>query len=249
MAPTALAFPQYATNYSNKARSLLSQLDPAVRASLTDLAFRMAEDPESYRGKSEPQSADGSVLLYMHKDPELGATLEVTFAIDSQRQVINFIHFAASVLDSLVKESKVVFISYSHADEKWLTELKKFLKPLEQRASIAIWDDTKIRAGAKWQEEITKALANARAAILLVSQDFLTSDFIANNELPPLLQAAKEQGLTIFWLAVSASTVEDTEIVHYQAAMNDPGRPLDSRTSTERNEVFKSLYTALKELM
>jgi len=95
----------------------------------------------------------------------------------------------------------------------------------------------------------TPALANARAAILLVSQDFLTSDFIANNELPPLLQAAKEQGLTIFWVAVSASTVKDTEIAGYQAAMNDPNVPLDKRSPTERNEVFLGLYTALKKLV
>lgn len=249
MPQPAPEFTDYAINHSKKAKSLLSQLDPAVRASLNDLAFRMAENPEDFRRDSEAQSADGRILLFEYKDPELGVTLEVTYEIDAEHHVINFIHFAASVLDSLVKERKIVFISYSHADEKWLAELRKFLKPLEQKASITIWDDTKIAAGAKWQEEIKNKLASARAAILLVSQDFLSSDFIANNELPPLLQAANEQGLRIFWLALSASTVDDTDIMQYEAAMNDPSRPLDKRTPAERNEVFKGLYNQLKELV
>jgi internalin A len=44
-----------------------------------------------------------------------------------------------------------------------------------------------IEQGTKWKEEINKALVSAKVAIQLVSPDFLTSDFIAKNELPPNL--------------------------------------------------------------
>jgi hypothetical protein len=103
-----------------------------------------------------------------------------------------------------------------------------------------------IKPGTKWREEIQKALMSAKVAVLLVSPHFLASDFIDKNELPPLLKAAEEEGLTILWIAVSSSLYEATVIGDYQAT-NNPDRPLDLLRPSERTRQLVRIATKIKE--
>jgi len=79
-----------------------------------------------------------------------------------------------------------VFISYSHHDVKWLERLRVHLKPLIRKQVVDLWDDTRISPGMDWRREIDTALSAASVAVLLISADFLASDFIVDNELPVL---------------------------------------------------------------
>lgn len=137
-----------------------------------------------------------------------------------------------------------VFISYSHKDKDWLEKLQTMLRPLV-RKQLAVWDDTKIRAGTKWKVEIIGALAVAKVAILLVSPNFLGSDFIAEHELPPLLAAAEKQGLVILWIYLSSCLYDETEIGDYQAS-HDISKPLDSLTPAEQNAVLVDVCRKIK---
>src|SRR5438067_632555 len=76
-----------------------------------------------------------------------------------------------------------VFISYSHEDKEWLDRVQVHLKPLERDHAISVWSDKQIQAGSRWRQEIERALQKTRIAVLLISADFLASDFIANDEL------------------------------------------------------------------
>ena len=138
-----------------------------------------------------------------------------------------------------------VFISYSHKDEKWLKRLQGMLKPLLRKGSVSIWDDTKIKAGATWRKDIEDALKSAKAAVLLVSPDFLASEFIAENEIPQLLAAASRKDLTILWIYLSPCLYEETQIKDYQAA-HDIKRPLASLRGTTRDTVLVKICQKIK---
>ena len=79
-------------------------------------------------------------------------------------------------------KNRNLFISYSHSDKEYLNRLIIHLKPLEQEGLIDLWVDTKLSAGERWKARIEDSLRNAGVAILLISADFLSSDFIVNKE-------------------------------------------------------------------
>lgn len=134
----------------------------------------------------------------------------------------------------------LVFISYSHKDSSMLTELQKMLHPMIRQDLLEVWSDQRIRPGELWKEEIERALVAAKVAVLLVSHDFLFSDFIGMNELPPLLVRAKDKGVTIVWVAVGESMVKNTDIFQYQCA-NDPSKPLEDLRKPQRNKALREI--------
>lgn len=85
-----------------------------------------------------------------------------------------------------VADSGLVFISYSHDDAAWAQRFRVLLKPLVRRKHLRLWDDTSIRVGDEWHPAIGRAIERSRVALLLVSADFLASDYVMERELPAL---------------------------------------------------------------
>jgi hypothetical protein len=70
-----------------------------------------------------------------------------------------------------------VFLSYSHRDGTWKEDLKRALGSLSQNSHITIWDDRKIPAGTAWEREIEQHLLEARIVLLLVTEDYVNSEW------------------------------------------------------------------------
>lgn len=144
------------------------------------------------------------------------------------------------------KDRNRVFVSYARRDRRHLDRLRVHLRPLERSGLIDLWDDTRLKPGVDWRLEISAAIASAKVAVLLVSADFLASDFIAGNELPPLLDAAREEGALILPVVVSPCRFTETsELGAFQAA-NDPVRPLAALPVAERERLWVRVANAIE---
>ncbi len=81
-----------------------------------------------------------------------------------------------------------VFFSYAHRDEKLRNELEKGLTSLKRQGFITTWHDRKISAGKEWNDEINIHLNQADIILLLISPDFMASDYCDSVEVTQALK-------------------------------------------------------------
>jgi cellulose biosynthesis protein BcsQ len=120
-----------------------------------------------------------------------------------------------------------VFISYSHKDEEYLDLLEKHLKPLQRQGIIETLDDRRIEAGEEWMEEIARNLDEADVILLLISPDYLASDFLYDIEMRRALQQHESGAATVLPVILRPVSWENSPIAILQALPRD-GRPVTS---------------------
>lgn len=136
----------------------------------------------------------------------------------------------------LVQQAKV-FISYSRKDSRYLQELHSHLDYYAYNDIVSYWDDTKIRPGSLWMDELQQALDAAEMAILLVSPDFLASDFILREELPQIVNAARQSTIALFSVILRPCLFSDSDLAPFQT-VNPPSQPLSNMSRGKRDEIW-----------
>ncbi|WP_223600778.1 leucine-rich repeat domain-containing protein [Chryseobacterium sp. GVT01B] len=174
---------------------------------------------------------------------------------------LNFKHFSNN---KNIKNMKKIFISYSHEDVIEKQRLMTFLKPLERSGKINIWQDLKLQAGVEVQQEIFDKLDEADIIIMLVSQDFIGSDFIYNHELQNAMKKRIENKVKILPIMISDCTIFDLDLYidndedqkvkmgdYYFVPQDEKNniKPIRLWESHLQDSAWKKVYEALKKLM
>jgi formylglycine-generating enzyme required for sulfatase activity/MinD-like ATPase involved in chromosome partitioning or flagellar assembly len=212
------------------------------------LQERVLEVRRRVLGEEHPDtlSSTGNLAMTLKAQGELaGARALEERVLEVRRRVLGEEH--QETLTSSVQRHQL-FISYSHVDREWVVRLQTMIRPLVRSHGLLLWDDSQISPGAKWREEIETALDASKVALLLVSSDFLASEFVTNPELPQLLAAAEEEGLRILWVPVRPSLVRRTPIYAYQG-LGDPGRPLAAMNPVEQEEALVEIALAIEQVL
>lgn len=85
-------------------------------------------------------------------------------------------------------EAVRVFYSYSHKDEQLRNDLETHLKLLHRQGLIDAWDDRQIEADEEWKDKIDENLERADIILLLISPDFIASDYCYEKEMKRALE-------------------------------------------------------------
>src|SRR5947209_17543230 len=76
-----------------------------------------------------------------------------------------------------------IFLCYAREDDALRQGLEKHLRVLRRQGIINLWHDRDISAGTEWEREIDNHLNTARLILLLISPDFLDSDYCYSKEM------------------------------------------------------------------
>tara|TARA_R110002110_G_scaffold322598_1_gene535019 strand:- start:196 stop:822 length:627 start_codon:yes stop_codon:yes gene_type:complete len=138
-----------------------------------------------------------------------------------------------------------VFISYSHVDENLKIALLKHLEPLHQTNLIETWHDRKIKAGDEWEDKISTSLKSSDIVILLVSIDFIISEYCYGIELESAIELHNEDKLRIIPVILRNCLWDHTPFAKFQAL------PKDAKAITswpDQDEALAAVAFGIKQI-
>jgi hypothetical protein len=127
-----------------------------------------------------------------------------------------------------------LFISYSHDDTKWLEAITEQLAVLQAEGLVSLCDDTQLRVGENWYQQLNEMMLSARLGLLLISAPFLSSEFVRKEEVPRLFDRHEGSGMKIYPLLVEPCPWEN---VAWLAKLQL--RPQDSKRRAKALSMFQ----------
>ncbi len=120
-----------------------------------------------------------------------------------------------------------IFFCYAREDEALLKKLKVHLSPLQRQRLISVWHDRDISAGTEWEQEIKTHLDAAQIVLLLVSPDFIASDYAYDTEMQRALERHRRGEAKVIPIILRPVYWHGTPLGELQALPTD-GKPVTS---------------------
>jgi internalin A len=143
------------------------------------------------------------------------------------------------------KQAARLFYSYSHKDESFKNELETHLKLLHRQGLIEPWSDRNINAGEDWKQKIDENLERADIILLLVSSDFIASDYCYEKEMKRALERHEKKQALIIPVIVRNVDWQDAPFSKLQAL------PTDGKAVTlwnDKDSAWRNVSEGIKKI-
>ncbi|RQT01724.1 toll/interleukin-1 receptor domain-containing protein [Burkholderia contaminans] len=139
-----------------------------------------------------------------------------------------------------------VFVSYCHADEQYRAELDKHLSLLRRQGHVDVWNDHRIPAGGEIETHISAELDAADLIILLVSSDFMNSDYCYGIEMQRALERHQEGSAVVVPIIVRPCDWTSSPLGRLKALPKD-ARPITKWPTLD--DAFVDIVQSLRKLL
>jgi GTPase SAR1 family protein len=140
----------------------------------------------------------------------------------------------------------ILFYSYAHEDQALRDQLEKHLRQLQRQGLISEWHDRKILPGGMWADEIDAHLERASIILLLVSPDFLSSDYCYDIEMRRALERHESGEARVVPIILRPCDWQHSPLQDLQCLPRD-GKPVTQWP--DQDEVFNTITQGLRRVI
>jgi hypothetical protein len=168
------------------------------------------------------------LMLHIREFGSFDKSLEAFFPDIMLSTIPASIHNEVAISSaSLAGTHPTLFYSYSHKDESLRDQLNTHLVLLERQEVIAAWYDRQIPTGAEWSGEIDRQLESASIILLLISADFLASNYCYDIEMRRAMEMHTSAKATVIPIILRDCDWHSAPFGKLQALPTD-GKPITS---------------------
>jgi tetratricopeptide (TPR) repeat protein len=139
-----------------------------------------------------------------------------------------------------------VFYSYAHKDEAFRNELEKHLSLLRRQGLITAWHDRHLLPGTDWAQAIDEHLERASVILLLISADFLASDYCYGLEMQRALQRHQANEARVIPILLRPVDWKGAPFAHLQA-LPTGAKPIT--TWRDRDAAFTDVAAGIRRVI
>jgi len=142
-----------------------------------------------------------------------------------------------------------IFCSYAHEDQLFARQLKKHFALLERLYPWFFWTDTEISAGEEWEQTIQEHLNTAQIILLLISPDFMASDYCYSKEMKRAMERHEQKEARVIPILIRPVALWEKAPFGKLHVLPEDGKPITDRywhtTDDALSEVVKKITQAL----
>lgn len=145
----------------------------------------------------------------------------------------------------MIYDKNKAFVSYSHKDESFREEFENHLSTLKRQGLINVWNDRKIFAGEEIDNTINANLSSSSLVILLISSDFIASDYCYCKEFEYALDRQKRGEARVISIVLRPTDLTATPFMKLKLLPKD-GKPIS--TWENRDAAWVDVVNGIRDI-